>query len=251
ADEKLLSIDEVFKEENGEADYLEETVKRQICVLKRILQAGYELRSDPKWMYKQIIEYGLNCFQAEWYTFDPSIRWDIYGLLQIPEEFADFCASLSRFKFDTAIEIGVYRGRSSYFMCAVMAATNPDIKYTMVDIYDQLDHFEEYKKLLPQLQKAVPDTSDDFSGQGFDFVFIDADHSYDGSIRDFDNVGRWSKHMTAFHDIYAHEYDGENGGTVRMWKEVCERTQGKMHRIFSKYPDKWMGIGCVYDPDQE
>jgi len=51
--------------------------------------------------------------------------------------------------------------------------------------------------------------------------------------------------LAGFHDVYAHEYDDENGGTVRMWQEVMQREQGNECRVFSKYPDRWMGIGCV------
>lgn len=40
------------------------------------------------------------------------------------------------------------------------------------------------------------------------------------------------KEITVFHDIYAHEYDKLNGGTVRLWKEVCELNQGKLMRTF-------------------
>ena len=91
---------------------------------------------------------------------------------------------------------------------------------------------------------ALP-ISDDYKGESYDFVFIDADHSYDAAMRDYLNVGQYAGKLTVFHDIYAHEYDECNGGTVRMWKEVCELNSGKEKKIFSIYPDQWMGIGCL------
>lgn len=244
-EDSLYLVTDLFDEDECRDSYIENTVQRQLGVLKDILSSTKEERSDDKWMYHKIIKYGINCFQRDWYKSDPSICWDAYGLMQIPEEFADFCVSLCTLKVDSAVEIGVYRGRSAYFMCALLAANNPDVKYTLVDIVDQLDNYDRFKEILPQLVRAVPSTSEDIKGDKYDFVFIDADHSYDGSIRDYENVGQYAAVMTVFHDIYAHEYDTENGGTVRMWREVMERTQGKEHRIYSRFPEKWMGIGCV------
>ena len=51
--------------------------------------------------------------------------------------------------------------------------------------------------------------------------------------------------LQCFHDIYAHEYDRQNGGVVRTWQEVVQSTTDKKHKVFSKYPDQWMGIGVV------
>lgn len=95
------------------------------------------------------------------------------------------------------------------------------------------------------MEKKIPSTSEDYKGESYDFVFIDADHSYDGAMQDYLNIGQYAKKLTVFHDIYAHEYDEYNGGTVRLWKEVCEANSGKERKIFSIYPDKWMGIGCL------
>ncbi len=78
----------------------------------------------------------------------------------------------------------------------------------------------------------------------FDFCFIDADHSYDGMMRDWENVGRYAKKVVAFHDIYGHEYDALNGGTVRGWQEIRGTADGQI-REYSRFPERWMGIGVV------
>lgn len=243
--EELINVQEFIKREHLEEKYEEDTVLKQIEVIKSILNAGDSEGFCFDWMYKKILEYGIFCYQKKWYEFPDYTEWNFYGLLQIPEEFADLCISICTLKIRTAIEIGVYRGRSSYFLCAVLMRNNSELRYDLVDIADRLDSFETFRSVLPSLKKAVPSTSEDYKGQAFDFVFIDADHSYDASIKDFENVGQYAKVITCFHDIYAHEYDDKNGGTVRMWKEVQNMTNGKCHRIFSKYPDQWMGIGCV------
>ena len=247
ADENLVSLEEFLKREHLEGKYEEDIVARQIGVIKEILNADDHEVSDFDWMLKKIMEYGIFCFRKDWYEFPDYLEWNVYGLQQVPEEFADFCISLPGLDIRSAIEIGVYRGRSSYFMSAVLMRNNPELQYFMVDIADRLNFFETFQSVIPSLRKAIPSTSEDYRGKTFEFVFIDADHSYDASIKDFENVGQYSSVVIGFHDIYAHEYDDENGGTVRMWKEVLSRTMGKRHRIFSKYPDRWMGIGCVME----
>ncbi len=241
----VLWLDDFLKEEGNADLYEQEYVKTQVQVLKDILAATDEQIHDREWMYKKVVSYGLFCFNGKWYETDPDIRWVFCGMQQIPEEFTDYCLLLADLKVKTAIDIGVYRGRTSYFACAVLMRNNPELEYTLVDIEDRLNYFDEYAKVLPALKKAIPSTSADYTGKSYDYVFIDADHSYDASIADYNNVGQYASVFAGFHDVYAHEYDDENGGTVRMWQEVMQREQGNECRVFSKYPDRWMGIGCV------
>ena len=251
----VISIDELIEEESQKrattggiaiSPYVEYINKQQIAIIKEILAADDSEVADYDWMLDKVIRYGCFCFESDrWYKKDKKYNWVVYGLQQIPEEFAAFCNFLSEIKVSTAAEVGVYRGRSAFFICAVLARKNPNLVYNMIDIFDRIDDFELFKEVLPQLKKCIPSSSDDHAGEKYDFVFIDADHSYDASINDFNKLGQYATVITAFHDIYAHEYDHENGGTVRMWQEVLERTKGFDHKVFSIYPDKWMGIGCV------
>lgn len=243
-EDKILTLSDL-EEENGVNIYTDEMVSRQLEVIKEILTASDDEIADFYWMRERILRYGIFPFGYGWCN-DEKTNYNLYGLQQIPAEFTDFCISISNLKVKTAMEIGVYRGRSSYFISAILSRKNPDLVYSMVDIEDRLDNFEKFNELLLCLKKCIPSSSKDYIGKEYDFVFIDADHSYDNSIADYNNVGQYSKVMTAFHDIYAREYDHENGGIVRMLLEVMERTQGQYHRIFSVYPDKWMGIGAVY-----
>ena len=227
-------------------DYLTYTNERQLRVIRDLLSASDERVADYGWMYDKVVEYGIFCFNPNhWIEASEKVNWAVYGLQQVPEEFAAFCAKISTLTIGTAAEVGVYRGRSAFFICAVLARKDPDLRYKMIDLFDRIDDFELFAKVLPQLEKCIPSSSDDYKGQEFDFVFIDADHSYDASILDYNNMGQQAKVRTCFHDIYAHEDDHENGGTVRTWLEVMERTEDKGHWIFSKYPEQWMGIGCV------
>ena len=217
----------------------------QLEVIRKILSAEDTEVSDFEWMRNIVGEYGIYPFRQEDMDGSGNVIGIRSGMIQRPDEFAQYCVYLSEWKIDTAIEVGVYKGKSSYFMCALLARKNPNLVYEMVDICDGLVNFDEFHELLPQMRKRIPSTSDDYIGREYDFVFIDADHSYDASMRDYMNLGRCAKKLTVFHDIYGHEYDHLNGGTVRMWKDVVEMTKQYKQHVFSDYPDKWMGIGVV------
>ena len=217
----------------------------QLDIIKELLSATDEEVSSFEWMRSIIGRYGIYPWHAEDFNGEGGTVGTRAGVMQRPREFAQYCVYLSKYKIETAIEVGVFRGKSSYFMCALLARKNPNLIYELVDIADDLSNFEEFHELLPQMRKRIPSTSDDYIGKAYDFVFIDADHSYDASMRDYMNLGQYAKKMTVFHDIYAHEYDNLNGGTVRMWNEVMDMTSQHKHHVFSEHPDEWMGIGVI------
>lgn len=218
--------------------------EEQVGVLRCILSASDNEIRDYEWMLAKVRKYGCIPFSdMDFESID--ITWRPSGLYQRPKEFAKYLNYLSTFKVDSCLEIGVAGGASSYIMCAVLARRNPDLKYFMMDITDNIIEYDIFKDILPQLEKKIPMQSRDFQGQKFDYVFVDGDHSYNGSIADFQNVGKIAGIIAAFHDIYGHEYDNEDGGTVRMWKEVQEHTQGKNHIVFSETPDHGFGIGVI------
>lgn len=242
---KIISICDLLSKKGISEFVYRQRVNVQKKVLTDILNSTEQEIHDYQWLYSKILEFGIYLWGGKQWQENPEANYFEQGLMQIPEEFAGYCQLLSWVKASNAIEIGVYRGRSSYFMCAVLARINPDIEYIMVDIIDRADAFDEYQEIVPNLKKVIPSTSKDFYGKRYDVVFIDADHSYDASIADWKNIGQFANMITGFHDIYAHEYDKENGGTVRMWLEVAETVSESKKRIFSKYPDEWMGIGCI------
>ena len=219
-------------------------IERQLDVINRILNATDEEIHDMNFMTSAIKEYGVTPL-AWLMELDDTANYTENGMIQVPGEFATFCHYLVDMKIESAIEVGVYRGRSSYFMCAVLYRNNPNLIYDMVDIEDYLDGYDGFRRMLPCLNKCIPNTSDDFAGKSYDFVFIDADHGYDGAMNDYLNVGRFAKKLVCFHDIFAHEYDTCNGGIVRCWEEVGALTPNHPKMVFSEFPNRWMGIGVV------
>ena len=224
--------------------YHVETERQQVTILRELVEASDEEISNRDWLSSRLYRYGFFPFFKLAKNPQAGVHFSTSGILQVPDEFVDFCIELSKVKCKKAIEIGVARGGSSYVMAALLYRNNPHMTYQMVDIVDNLVHFEEARGIIPSLAKCIPSTSEDFKGQQYDFCFIDADHSYEGVMADWQNVGRYVK-MCVFHDIYAHEYDAENGGTVRGWQEIKAEMSGSTIREYTKYPDKWMGIGVV------
>ena len=243
--ESIVNVYSYALVEEKFADIDKDRLPAQLAVIRKILSASDSEVTDFAWMRAVVGQYGVYPYRSEDIDGTGNVVGTCKGIVQRPNEFTEYCTYLSKWHIDTAVEIGVFRGKSSYFMCALLARNNPNLVYELVDIADNLDNYDEFYALLPQMRKKIPSTSDDFVGKPYDFVFIDADHSYDASIRDFMNLGRYANKLTVFHDIYAHEYDHLNGGTVRMWKEVVSLTPQRKHYVFSEYPDKWMGIGVI------
>lgn len=219
-------------------------IDRQLNVLNRILNATDDEIHNVDFILFQVREYGITPLPWLQELGEEAVFTE-NGMIQVPGEFANFCHYLVDMKIQSAIEIGVYRGRSSYFICAILYRNNPNLVYEMVDIEDYLDGYEEFSKILPCLKKSIPSTTDDYKGKEYDFVFIDADHSYDAAMKDYLNVGRFAKKIVCFHDIFAHEYDSCNGGIVRCWNEVGVLTDSLPKMIFAQFPNRWMGIGVI------
>lgn len=217
----------------------------QLEVIRVILEASDNQISDKKWLSKQLFNYGFYPFFKLVKNPLHEVRWNKRGILQVPDEFIDFCQFISDLKINKAVEVGVAGGRSSFVMAALLYRNNPNLVYDLVDIADAIVGYDRFKELIPALNKRIPSTSDDFKGQVYDFCFIDADHSYNGMMTDWNNLGQYSSKITVFHDIYGHEYDHLDGGTVRAWQEIKNSNHGRTCKEFSVYKDKWMGLGCL------
>ena len=219
--------------------------EKQLSVLKDIVEVADETIRNRDWLRERLFSYGFYPFFKLAKEPQKGVTWSTVGILQVPDEFVDFCLFILDKDLSSAIEIGVAAGASSYIMAALMLRKNPDMVYRMVDINDYLVDFDKVKEIIPSLRKEIPKTSDDFADEVYDFCFIDADHSYEGMMTDWNNVGKYAKKLTVFHDIYAHEYDELSGGTVRGWQEIKDTVDRESVREFTRYPCKWMGIGVV------
>jgi len=237
-----LNIEQVMQHEQA----LKYDIAKGLAAIRRVLQCSDSEFRSRSFILETLLEFGMK--NNPWQAMKPfalHINTSPFGIVQHPTEFVDFLMEILKHDINSAAEVGIWHGGASYFTAALLQRKNPDCVYTLIDIVDNLFAFDEFSKLL-KFRKAMPNTSDDFTGEVFDYVFIDADHSYDGVKRDYSNLGQYARKLCAFHDIHAHEYDHLNGGTVRFWNEIRE-TQAQKHRIveFAHSPYRWMGIGLM------
>jgi hypothetical protein len=211
--------------------------------------------SDEEFRSRPFLLQQLKCFGIpynNWPEMDAFIDWknpNDFGVMQLPTEFVDFLMFASLLDLRTAVEIGVWRGLSSYFAAAVLQRRRPDMVYTLLDSNDGLYGYEEFSQVL-NLERVTPGGSADIYGQAFDLVLIDGDHSYDGAQADLLNVGLYAGKAIAFHDIHGHEFEHLNGGVVRLWKEFRTAQRDKLTILeFSHHPRPWMGIGLAVRPE--
>ncbi|MDE6054662.1 MAG: class I SAM-dependent methyltransferase [Lachnospiraceae bacterium] len=156
----------------------------QVGGIKEILRASDDEVKNYEWMYQKIAEYGVFPFEQNVGCNHNDIFWFALGVCQTIEEFTQFCNYISGLTIETAIETGVFRGRSSYLMCTLLVRKNPDLQYILVDIKDNLKEYDRFKEILPWLDKRIPSTSENHREHKFGLAFIDANHSYTASYRD-------------------------------------------------------------------
>jgi hypothetical protein len=167
------------------------------------------------------------------------------GLWQLPCEFAGMLAFLSRFSLRNILDIGTYRGWTVAVMTAYLHRWNPELRVTTLDPYCLCDETELLGSILPI--QFSHETSAAYSGQSFDFCFIDGDHTFNQVRSDYEHVGRHAQ-ICGFHDIndaYVEEGCTE-GGVPAFWRSLCraEREIADFHE-FVQYPvgKRIMGIG--------
>lgn len=95
-------------------------------------------------MYRKIAKYGVFPFEQNVGCNHNDIFWSALSVCQTIEEFIEFCNYISGLTIETAIEIGVFRGKGSYLMCALLARKNPDLQYILMDIKDNLKEYDRY-----------------------------------------------------------------------------------------------------------
>ena len=81
--------------------------------------------------------------------------------------------------------------------------------------------------------------------RGVDFLFIDADHTYEGVPADYDMYSPLvaEKGLIALHDVLPHP-DVPDVQVHRLWHELRE---GAQHLEFVESPDDpWGGIGVLF-----
>lgn len=188
------------------------------------------------------------------------------GAAQKKGELRPFISRLRRETLGTIVEVGTYRGGTLWLWCQL---AEPDALIVSVDLpggefgggYDnvQAEHIQSYARSQQELvlirgDSHLPETRDAvtaaLAGRPIDFLFIDADHTYEGVRKDYELYAPLVRGggVIAFHDILPHTMD-ENCKVDVFWEEL--KRQGMNE--FEEFVDRdtahggrvWGGIGAL------
>ncbi len=192
-------------------------------------------KPDEKHIYSnEIVEYNCALFLKE-HTFpkaEKHERWFIY------KKFYDWIASHQEFR--KFAEIGVWKGDSASYLASLVKNRQGAEVYA-VDVFENNYNFKEqpglykqvpfiyneYRKTLAKYNvldfvKTIKSLSwlaaDNFRNNYFDFVFIDADHSYESVKKD---IKAWLPKVKKGGILAGHDYNpnANNGDVIRAVNE--------------------------------
>jgi len=141
------------------------------------------------------------------------------------------------------VEIGVFKGRSLYFLLENIKRRNKKITVFGVDNFALLPDYNE-KDIHTTLKKFtgcytfIKDSSENaskrFKNRSVDFVFIDAGHDYEDVKLDIES---WLPKIKKGGIMAGHDYNPYSleGGYPGVWKAVNETFEGK---VLSDYFDE-------------
>lgn len=147
-----------------------------------------------------------------WFDFD-----DIYSSV--------VRASQSGAKF---VEVGSYLGRSAAFMCVEIAKSGKDVRFDCVDLWpcsangeSEYDKFRENMKpvegLFAPVRMSSVEASKLYEDNSLDFVFIDADHEYEGVKAD---ILHWLPKVKTNGVLAGHDFAHYCPGVMKAVKEL-------------------------------
>lgn len=175
-------------------------------------------------------------------------------LQQVPEEFAELLLFLKDRKIESYLELGIGNGGSFTVMCYFLQRKLE--RAVAVDDFSYRDQIQqsviEVNSMIQQLDldadiMFINSTTNAYFNhlagkvprETFDCIFIDADHSYQGAKKDYDNA---LKHINKggiiiFHDINSHACPGIR----QLWAEVKKEHKDTLEFVSSNT----CGIGVV------
>lgn len=176
-------------------------------------------------------------------------------LQQVPEEYAELLFILKDFGAESYLALGIGNGGSFAMECFFMKETlknavevdnlayGSQIGQNEIEILSMIENVRPFMGKDCNIQ-FYKDTTDEYFKQlsktaKFDVIFIDADHSYEGAKKDYDNS---LKHLSKEGLIIFHDINSEAcPGIQRLWKEAKKEHKSNWELIHSNT----CGIGVI------
>jgi cephalosporin hydroxylase len=196
----------------------------------------------------------------------PALTDFVYGnhyfnAVQVPSELAAFGEILAAHCPERALEVGTARGGTLFFITRL---ASPQATIISVDlpgawsgggygrarrwVYKLFARRRQRLQLLQgnsQSREMLDRVVAALSGQGLDFLFLDADHSYEGVKKDFELYAPLVQKggIIALHDIAEHPPTSACE-VSRFWNEIKSRY--RHIEIIKDRRQAWAGIGVLY-----
>lgn len=174
---------------------------------------------------------------------------------QIPIEYLGLLKFFKSNNISTYLELGVANG-GSFFINSIFSQKTTNLIHCVDCLaYKDAPHvrqtFDKINNKVSKLKEFFPEktinffnmTTDEFfdqNSQTYDCIFIDADHSYEGVMKDYVNSLKFvnKNGWLIFHDI-----NNDDTGVCKAWNEV--KNNHKIESIFSHEFSKGCGIGIL------
>lgn len=178
-------------------------------------------------------------------------------LQQIPEEYSQLLTFFRTADIKSYLELGVALG-GSFFLNSIFLQKSLEKSHCVDSLaYRDIPWVQQtYEKInakVERLKEYFVDkefvfynlTTDDFfiqNKQYYDCIFIDADHDYDGVMKDYRNSLKFinTGGYLVFHDI-----SNDRTGVARCWEEVKKERQSSVVYEFCHTTLKNCGIGVI------
>jgi len=199
--------------------------------------------------------HSLNDIIDTLYDKTPGIFPYHLGIIQIPEEIQKLAETVKGNKPQIIVEIGTNHGGTLYIWSRyfdevrqIVSIDLPEGGYPEIkqQIYKKFPQSGEINFILADShQQTTLHKLDDILKGNVDFLFIDADHTYEGVKQDFEMYSQLVSDggIVAFHDI-VNNYNHPNIQVYKFWAEI--KTQYEHEEIISNSDQGWGGIGLLY-----